>query len=198
MIYFFSILGYLIGSIPTGVILARLFSGVQLQKAGSGNIGATNVYRIAGKKLGILTLIGDVFKGILPLYIYDHFLKGDASLYSIAIIAFFTFLGHLFPIYLKFKGGKGVATALGIFLYLSPISVALCIPIFIIGVLISGYVSVGSLSAAIALPIWVFLWNGKGAFFILAILISILVIFKHSANIKRLMRGEEKPWRSKT
>ena len=114
---FLILIAYLCGSIPTGLILSRIIAGVDVRKYGSHNIGATNVYRILGKKLGGLTLLGDVLKGFLPVYLV-YKITGSETWTSIAALA--TFLGHLYPVYLKFSGGKGVATALGAFLFLSP------------------------------------------------------------------------------
>jgi glycerol-3-phosphate acyltransferase PlsY len=119
---------YLIGSIPTGVVLTRLSGAGDVRKSGSGNIGATNVYRVAGRRLGILTLVGDVLKGLVPLaYLsaVQHLPEPRLALAAAAL-----FLGHLYPIYLGFKGGKGVATALGVLLVLSPLAIVPALLIF--------------------------------------------------------------------
>ena len=108
------IASYFIGAIPTGVVLARAFSGKDIRQEGSGNIGATNVTRVLGKKLGALTLVGDLLKGFLPVCVGSYLVS---SLNVVCLMGCAAFLGHLFPVYLKFKGGKGVATALGVFLY---------------------------------------------------------------------------------
>ncbi|MBW2651526.1 MAG: glycerol-3-phosphate acyltransferase [Deltaproteobacteria bacterium] len=110
--------GYLVGSIPTGVVLSKLFGAKDVRQEGSGNIGATNVYRVSGAKLGILTLLGDVAKGTIPVALICSLM--DSEMW-IAAVALSTFLGHLFPLFLKFRGGKGVATALGIFLVITPL-----------------------------------------------------------------------------
>ncbi len=113
---------YLIGAIPTGVILTRIVGGDDIRKSGSGNIGATNVYRVAGRQLGIITLIGDCLKGLLPVLAAQQAQIGTTAIAAVSVAAF---IGHCYPVYLGFKGGKGVATALGIFLILSPLSILL-------------------------------------------------------------------------
>lgn len=116
--YFMLIAAYLIGAIPTGVVLTRMFGSTDIRNSGSGNIGATNVYRVAGKKLGILTLIGDALKGAVPVLIAMYLLGlTEAQVGAVAAVAF---IGHCYPVYLGFKGGKGVATALGIFWFYPP------------------------------------------------------------------------------
>ena len=116
-----------IGAVPTGVILAKAFAGRDIRQEGSGNIGATNVTRVLGKKVGALTLVGDLLKGFIPVWAGYHLVS---SLEVVCLMGLAAFLGHLFPIYLKFKGGKGVATALGVFLYLSPIVILIEVIIF--------------------------------------------------------------------
>ena len=179
---------YLIGSIPSGLIAVKLLGGIDPRKAGSGNIGATNVNRTSGKAAGILTLLGDVVKGAVPVYVVLT-LTPDALI--AAITALLAFIGHLFPIYLKFKGGKGVATALGIMLVISPIAIALSILIFAVLVLITRYVSIGSIGAAIAMPITLSLIHAESYYILLTVVIAVLIILKHHANILRILRNEE-------
>lgn len=178
---------YLLGSVPTGIVIVRLFGGVDPRHSGSKNIGATNVGRTSGKLPGILTLIGDLFKGALPVFI--AFRLGPVPLVSLTGLA--AFLGHLFPVYLGFKGGKGVATACGVMLIISPIATLLSAAVFIVTVLIKRYVSLGSILAAASLPVFLsFLTRGK-PFVLLGAAISALVIIKHHENIKRLAEGRE-------
>ncbi|OKY75685.1 MAG: acyl-phosphate glycerol 3-phosphate acyltransferase [Desulfobulbaceae bacterium DB1] len=191
--YFLIILSYLVGSIPFGLLLGKL-AGVDVRRDGSGNIGATNVSRLVGKKVGALTLLLDAAKGFVPMLVADG-LGADGNVVMLCGGA--SFLGHLFPLYLKFKGGKGVATALGIFLYLSPVALLICIAAFVAAVGLSGYVSVGSLVAAGVMPVVVFLQKGTGGCFFLAIFVSLLVWLKHRDNIARLVRHEEKSWKKK-
>mgnify|MGYP000572011706 CR=1 FL=1 len=187
----FIIFSYLFGSIPTGVIISKYFFNVDIQKVGSGNIGATNVARTLGKKVGILTLIGDALKGIIPIIIvrlYEPYPLNQTLIFFCSLSAF---LGHLFPIYLKFKGGKGVATALGIFLMLFPFQTLLTAIVFFIIVYISRYVSLGSISASIVMPILVSFRAQNTYQIALSIIICLLIIIKHKDNIHRLLEGNE-------
>lgn len=181
--------GYLAGSIPTGVILAKLFSTKDIRKEGSGNIGATNVYRVLGKKLGVLTLVGDVAKGAIPV-IMTRSLMGDEM--WIAGVAFFTFLGHLFPIFLVFRGGKGVATALGIFLAIAPHMVPFAIAVFILVVIGWRYVSLGSLTAIALMPIFLCVAGYPIIYVNLSLIIGCAIFYRHWDNIKKLREGREK------
>lgn len=192
---FFSIISYFIGSIPTGVILAKYFGNVDLRNVGSGNIGATNVTRAMGKKFGAITLLGDVLKGFIPtilaVTVFD-------SYYWTALIGLSAFLGHIFSIFLEFKGGKGVATALGVLLATSPLATVIGLAVFILVFVVTRYVSAGSIAAAAIIPIAVFLTKRPFPFLLLTSLISIFVIYRHFENIKRLMNGTEKKFGEKT
>lgn len=180
---------YLIGSIPTGVVLTRLSGAGDVRKSGSGNIGATNVYRVAGRRLGILTLLGDVLKGLVPLWYLGSVLHLPGP--RLALVAAALFLGHLYPIYLGFKGGKGVATALGVLLVLSPLAIVPALLIFI-GVLWRWrYVSAASISAAAAIPFLVWLFERSLPATAAALFIAFMVIVRHRANIGRLLAGTE-------
>ena len=197
MNYLLILAAYLIGSIPFGLVLGKL-AGIDVRNLGSGNIGATNVSRLAGKKMGILTLVADVGKGFLPMLAAAWILResqgGDTVVMYCGAAAF---LGHLFPLYLKFKGGKGVATALGIFLYLDPVAVLIALAAFIVAVFVSGYVSVGSLTAAAVFPGISWYLGDGGSQLALAGFVSILIWAKHHENIVRLLRHEEKSFRKK-
>ena len=195
MEYFLVIGAYLIGSIPFGLVLGRV-AGVDVRAAGSGNIGATNVARLAGKKLGGLTLVCDALKAILPMLLASRLLE-QSSLRElwVALCGGAAFLGHLYPLYLKFRGGKGVATALGIFLYLAPVAALLDLLIFVGVVYNWGYVSLGSLTAALLMPGLVWLLSGSVSNSLLAFGIGMLIWVKHRDNIVRLIRHEEKSWR---
>lgn len=193
MDYFLIILSYLIGSIPFGLLLGKL-AGIDVRKDGSGNIGATNVSRLVGKKVGAATLLLDAGKGLLPMVAAGSL---GLSQNSIMLCGAAAFAGHLFPLYLKFRGGKGVATALGIFLYLSPLALLVCVVAFFAAVFLSGFVSVGSLLAAAIIPVLIFLQQGVGSCFYLALFVSLLIWHKHRSNIIRLLNGEEKSWKKK-
>lgn len=182
------IAAYLIGAIPSGVVLTRLAGSEDIRKAGSGNIGATNVYRVAGRKLGLLTLIGDVLKGVLPVLAAQwlHFSDGQVGLIAAA-----AFTGHCFPVYLGFKGGKGVATALGIFLVISPLAALGAAAVFGLLVWKWRYISLGSICAAAAMPVLVFFINRSLPLVASTLFISAVVIYRHQQNISRLLAGSE-------
>jgi glycerol-3-phosphate acyltransferase PlsY len=185
----FLIAAYLVGAIPTGLLLTRLTGGGDIRNAGSGNIGATNVYRTSGRKLGILTLIGDALKGLLPVLIASavfHFPPQQVGLVAIA-----AFLGHCYPVYLGFKGGKGVATALGIFLVLSPLAVLGAFLVFAVLLWKWRYVSLGSIAGAATIPGLVYLFERSLPLLLATLAISAIVILRHRANIERLLNGTE-------
>ena len=180
---------YLIGSIPTGVVLTRLSGAGDVRNSGSGNIGATNVYRVAGRRLGILTLVGDVLKGLAPLWYLSSVQHLPEQRLAMAAAALF--LGHLYPIYLGFKGGKGVATALGVLLVLSPLAIVPALLIFA-GVLWRWrYVSAASVSAAASIPFLVWLIERSLPVSAAALFIAAMVIIRHRTNIGRLLAGTE-------
>jgi len=195
---FLTLLGYLLGSIPTGIILTRLFSKVNPRETGSRNIGATNIYRTAGKTLGILTLIGDVLKGALPMWAAimwtPHDLWGIADLW-VAIVGLSPIVGHMFPIFLGFKGGKGVATALGAYLLISPVSVLIEFLIFAFVVWKWRIIALGSIVCATSIPIFIALFRNERVYFILSVVIAGLILFRHQSNIVRLLHGTENKWK---
>ena len=198
MLYLFVIISYLIGSIPSGLLLTKA-TGVDIREQGSGNIGATNVTRLMGKKLGILTLIGDVLKAVIPmLAVHWYYLRSGMVVspqevdLAVSLCGGAAFLGHIFPIYLKFKGGKGVATALGVFIVIEPLAVLISLFIFIAVVYFTGFVALGSLLVTALLTLWIWLLGGTPNHVLLAFLIGVLIWIKHADNIKRLLAGTEK------
>ena len=190
-----SIFAYLLGSIPTGVILAKAFGNVDPRTMGSKNIGATNVFRTAGKKLGIFTLLGDILKGLIPVVIARGTLD---SYFWIGAVALAAFLGHLYPIFLKFKGGKGIATGLGAFLALSPLSAILSLLIFGAVVYKWRFISLGSLTATASFPVLLALLNPHRIYIPFAIIIGTLIFYRHRENIQRLTTGKEARFGEKT
>ncbi len=178
---------YLTGSIPIGVLLARL-KGKDPRRTGSGNIGATNVMRSAGKVLGIVTLVGDILKGFVPTFIAVQL---GVPAFIIALVGLAAFSGHLFPIFLKFKGGKGVATGAGVFLAINPLVILISFIIFVIVFLIWKYVSLGSLAGTGIIPFSFFLFKTPTEYILLSFLIACGVFIKHKDNIKRLFAGTE-------
>jgi len=188
---------YLLGSIPFGLILVRVARGEDVRLTGSGNIGATNVARAGGARLGIATLILDALKGYLAvaLAIAASHRYNDLDLgLAAALAALFAILGHVFPIWLRFRGGKGVATGVGAFVGLAPRAVLVVLAIFIVIVLISRYVSLGSIVASAVFPVLAYvLYRETSSVTDLAVMLaaSWLIILKHKANIKRLLNGTE-------
>jgi glycerol-3-phosphate acyltransferase PlsY len=188
------IFAYLLGSVPTGVILARAFSDVDPRTQGSKNIGATNIYRTAGKKLGIITLLGDILKGLIPVVIARATLDSHFWIGAVALAAF---LGHLYPIYLKFKGGKGIATGLGAFLALAPLAAILSFLVFAAVVYKSRYISLGSLTATAAFPVLLALLHSPAIYIPFAVIIGTLIFYRHRENIERLLAGKENKFGAK-
>ena len=184
---------YLLGSVPTGLLLAKAFSDVDIRTTGSGNIGATNVYRTLGKKLGVMTLAGDCLKGLLPV-LGAKMLHLDPR--WVAAVGLAAFLGHIYTVFLGFKGGKGVATALGVFLAVSPLSILGALAVFI-GVLYRWrYVSLASMAAAAVVPSLVAFFERTPAHTLMAMVVAALVIWRHRENIRRLREGSESRFKS--
>jgi len=188
------LVSYLLGSIPFGVILAKFLGGADVRKAGSGNIGATNVARVAGPAAGVLTLLLDAAKGWFAVWLAARVMHGETGFLVAA--GFFALLGHCFPLWLRFRGGKGVATAAGAFAALCPEAMIAALILFALVVWFWRYVSLGSLAAAAAIPLFVyFLWAPHFAppnvVTLGSLAISAVVIFQHRGNIGRLVRGEE-------
>jgi glycerol-3-phosphate acyltransferase PlsY len=181
--------GYLAGSVPTGVILAKLFTTKDIRQEGSGNIGATNVYRVLGARLGLLTLVGDVLKGVIPVLLARIWLGEDLW---VAVVALVTFIGHLYPLFLKFQGGKGVATALGIFIVIAPLAVACAVGVFAVVAVIWRYVSLASLAASGLMPLFLGLTGSSPVYVGLGLIVGCLIFYRHKDNIKRLREGVEK------
>jgi len=184
---------YCIGSIPTGLLLAKAFGGVDIRTKGSGNIGATNVYRTLGRKIGLLTLVGDCLKGLLPVLAAKAL---QLPVAWIALIGIAAFLGHIFPIFLRFKGGKGVATALGVFLATSPLAVLGALAVFIAILVSRKYVSLASIAAAAVMPLLTTLINRDATIVTMSLVISAIVILNHHENIARLRNGTESKFRA--
>jgi acyl phosphate:glycerol-3-phosphate acyltransferase len=197
--FLIGLVAYLLGSIPFGFMLVRLFLKEDIREKGSGNIGATNVIRSGGKKLGILTFVLDVCKGFLAVWIASRIALAPglaaATLQNAeALAAFCAILGHIYTIWLRFKGGKGVATALGVFLALAPLAALAGLVVFIVVFATTKYVSLASILAAIAFPVFAMLlphvayspWLTA-----VTVIVPIIVIAKHHQNISRLLKGTE-------
>jgi acyl phosphate:glycerol-3-phosphate acyltransferase len=188
------VLGYFLGSIPFGYLLVRATGGGDIRQVGSGNIGATNVARTSGWSVGVATLLLDAAKGFLAVWIAGHFTGGDIRIMIFAGLA--AILGHVFPVWLQFKGGKGVATALGVFLAICWTATAAAVLLFLLVALFYRYVSLASISAAAALPLLIYVLYAPGhapptAVSVSTLLAAIVVIAKHRGNIERLLVGTE-------
>jgi glycerol-3-phosphate acyltransferase PlsY len=182
------VVGYVLGSIPTGILVARWQTGVDIRQHGSGNIGMTNVLRAVGKGAAALTLIGDLAKGLLPVLLARAWLT---SPWAIGLVALAAVIGHLYPVFAGFHGGKGVATTLGasIPLVLGPVLIAFLV--WLACVALRRQVSLGSLVAAAALPIAALLWGAPAAYVLYALVVAVLIWYRHRDNIQRLLAGTE-------
>jgi acyl phosphate:glycerol-3-phosphate acyltransferase len=188
MIALWLALGYLAGSFPTGVLVARL-RGVDITHVGSGNIGATNVARALGKKLGAVVLLVDAAKGFAPVWVAVHVLHLDHAV--VAGIGALAILGHVFPVWLKFRGGKGVATGLGVFLALDPLAAAVAVVVWVALYAIFRISSLGSMMASTSIPITMAFRHAPRPYLALAAAVLALVLFRHRGNIVRLVRRQE-------
>jgi len=185
---------YLLGSIPFGILVAKLFGGADVRRSGSGNIGATNVARVVGPLAGIVTLLLDAAKGSAAVWLAARWMHGEAL--AMVLAGLFAMLGHCFPIWLGFRAGKGVATAAGVFLALCPVATLAAFILFLLVVVFWRYVSLASIAAAAALPLLIYLlWAPNFApppsVTLTSLGIAALVIYQHRGNISRLARGEE-------
>lgn len=184
----FIIAAYLIGSIPTGIVISKLMGKGDPRKSGSGNIGATNVGRTSGKLAGILTLLGDVLKGGVPVFLAFQYYP--ESLF-ISLVGLAAFMGHLFPVYLGFKGGKGVATGLGVMVVICPLATLLSAVVFAVMAYFKRYVSLASMIAAAMLPVFMSFFPRGRNYVGMGVVVAVLIIWKHKDNIKRLVAGTE-------
>jgi glycerol-3-phosphate acyltransferase PlsY len=187
------LLGYLLGSIPFAYIAGKLTRGIDLRQHGSGNLGATNVYRTLGGRIASVVLILDTLKGALPVLAVRQYAVGEhLELWAIAA-GIAAIVGHAKPIFLWWKGGgKGVATAGGVFLALAPLPTLACMATWLVVVLITGYVSLASLAAALVLPVAIATTVGvRSPLFVVSVVVAVFVFWTHRANIGRLRRGEE-------
>lgn len=197
IIILFSLIAYLLGSIPTAIWIGKLIYKIDIRDHGSGNAGATNTFRVLGVKAGIPVLIFDIFKGFMAasLVIYiNSLLPGTKEYVNIQLLlGSFAVIGHIFPVFEKFKGGKGVAALLGVTLAITPVPGMIAILIFVVSLFISKYVSLSSILAGFSLPIMVILVfkTTITSLMIFSIIIAVLLLFTHHKNIERLIRREE-------
>jgi glycerol-3-phosphate acyltransferase PlsY len=182
-----ALMAYLVGSIPVGVLVGRAY-GFDPRQVGSGNVGMTNVARVGGAGPAVLTFVGDVLKGLIPVCL-SRLLAADA--FTLVLVGLFAFLGSISSVFLGFRGGKGVATALGVWLGIAPVPILIALAIFSAVLLLSRVVSLASLAAALALPAATAALSWPRDYVGLAGLISGVVIYRHRANIQRLLHGQE-------
>jgi glycerol-3-phosphate acyltransferase PlsY len=189
--------GYLLGSLPTAVWIGKYKYDIDIREHGSLNAGATNTFRVLGKQAGTLVLLVDVFKGalavLLPFFLFEYGWGSDTLIQLKIVAGIAAVLGHIFPIFAKFNGGKGVATSLGVIIGLHPSAAMICLGIFLVAFVISNYVSLGAILAAIAFPMIVqFVFLNQNLFLrYFSVILSIAVIAAHRKNIVRLLRGNE-------
>ncbi len=186
---------YLLGATPTSYIAGRVGRGIDLREHGSRNLGATNVYRILGWAYAIPVAIIDVAKGAIPVALFGRWANGPAwlpvTLGGAAVV------GHMFSPYVRFRGGKGVATAAGVFTALAPLAFAIALPVWGLCLWITGFVSLSSIVAALTFPVWVRLTTGAGPTFWASVVLALLIVFAHHANIGRLLAGTENRFRTR-
>jgi glycerol-3-phosphate acyltransferase PlsY len=192
-----TLIAYLLGSVPTAVLVSRRFFGIDIREYGSGNAGATNVYRVLGPKWGTLVMIADMLKGVLAvqlaLLLADYEPEGVAFQNLQTLLGLAAVLGHIFPIWADFRGGKGVATIFGMVLGISPLTAVGCVTIFSLVLFLTRFVSLSSILASISFPIFILVvFNVENPLYrIFAITVALLVLLTHQKNIGRLLKGKE-------
>ena len=191
------VVAYILGSVPNALWIGKVFKGIDIREHGSKNTGSTNAARVLGAKLGILTLILDISKGAIPvalsLFMKANLLENITGISNLdfIMIGIFAIVGHSFSIFMKFKGGKAVATTVGVFTVLVPKALLLAAVVFFVIFALTRYVSVSSITAAISLPIFIFFLYGDIPYTVFGGIITILIIVKHKSNIQRLLNGTE-------
>jgi glycerol-3-phosphate acyltransferase PlsY len=191
------ILAYLIGSIPTALIISKKFFGIDIREFGSGNMGATNAFRVLGPKYGTLIMVLDILKGMIAVglfYFLPYYLTNELERTNFMMgLGLAAVIGHIFPVFADFKGGKGVATLLGMLIAVQPIVALCCIGVFLLVLFLTRYVSLSSILGAIMLPVCVlWIWNEHElSYRVFALLVALLVIITHQKNISRLLKGAE-------
>ncbi len=191
------ILAYLIGSIPTAIIVSKAFFNIDIRDYGSGNMGATNTFRVLGPKFGTIVMVGDMLKGILAVALYNllpYYLTNELDRTNLMIgLGLAAVLGHIYPIWAGFRGGKGVATLFGMVLAIQPIVAINCVGVFLLVLYLTRYVSLSSIIAGVALPICVlWIYNEQEVFYrVFAVAVACLIVLTHQKNISRLIKGNE-------
>lgn len=191
------VVAYFIGSIPTALIVSRSFFNIDIREYGSGNMGATNTFRILGSKYGTIVMVGDMLKGILAVSLYNllpYYLTNELDRTNLMIgLGLAAVIGHIYPIWAGFRGGKGVATLFGMVLAIQPVVALNCVGVFVLVLYLTRYVSLSSILAGVALPICVlWIYNEKEVFYrVFAVAVAALIVLTHQKNISRLLKGNE-------
>ncbi|HET7115716.1 MAG TPA: glycerol-3-phosphate 1-O-acyltransferase PlsY [Hanamia sp.] len=191
------ILAYFIGSIPTAIIVSKAFFNIDIREYGSGNMGATNTFRVLGPKFGTIVMIGDMLKGILAVALYNllpYYINNELDRTNLMIgLGLAAVIGHIYPIWAGFRGGKGVATLFGMVLAIQPIVAINCVGVFLLVLYLTRYVSLSSILAGVALPICVlWIYNEQEVFYrVFAVAVACLIVLTHQKNISRLLKGNE-------
>ncbi|MBL0359042.1 MAG: glycerol-3-phosphate 1-O-acyltransferase PlsY [Chitinophagaceae bacterium] len=188
---------YLIGSVPTALMISRKFFGIDIREYGSGNMGATNTFRVLGSRYGTIVMVMDILKGMAAVALFNflpYYLHNEWDRTNLMVgLGLAAVLGHIFPIFADFKGGKGVATLFGMILAVQPVIAASCVGVFLLVLFLTRYVSLSSILAGVALPICVlWIWNDDVTIYrIFAVLVAFMVVLTHQKNIIKLLRGNE-------
>jgi glycerol-3-phosphate acyltransferase PlsY len=191
------VVAYFIGSIPTALIISKHFFDIDIREYGSGNMGATNTFRVLGPKFGTIVMIGDMLKGIFAVALYNllpYYLSNELDRTNLMIgLGLAAVIGHIYPIWAQFKGGKGVATLFGMVLAIQPVVALNCVGVFLLVLYLTRYVSLSSILAGVALPICVlWIYNEKEVFYrVFAVAVAALIVLTHQKNISRLLKGSE-------
>lgn len=191
------ILAYCIGSIPTAILVSKAFFNIDIRDYGSGNMGATNTFRILGPRYGVMVMVGDMIKGMLAVFLYHllpHYLENSLDRTNLMLaLGLSAVIGHIYPMWAEFKGGKGVATLFGMILAIQPVVAVNCVGVFILVLYLTRYVSLSSILAGIALPICVlWIYNEHEVFYrVFAVAVACLIVLTHQKNISRLLKGNE-------
>ena len=188
------LLAYLAGSIPFGLVVGKVFYHVDVREHGSGNVGTTNVFRVLGKKAGVVVLVCDMLKGFVPAFIAASFFNPWLAIF----IAAAPVVGHMYSVFLKGRGGKGVATGAGVVLALVPLAFGIILVVWVLLILTTRYVSLASLVATLLVPVFVFAFGDPLPYEIAAVLVTVVIFWAHRGNIRRLIAGNENrvrlPW----
>ena len=195
----YALTAYILGSVPFGKIIAQRVAGIDITQHGSRNIGATNVARKLDIKWGIITMILDILKGFIPVTIFTFYASKTSSDYQIGIVAvgLSALIGHQFSVFLSFRGGKGVATALGVCLAISLPATLMSLVLFILIVCKWNIISLGSIISASAMPLFMIISRESWPIFAGSLIFALLICFKHRGNIQRIIKGEERTWKQR-